>query len=55
VSVELDQRVAVRIEVRVKDHEVLETRVLQKSANNFSQALAGPAPSGGDLQNDGLS
>src|SRR6266446_6388802 len=55
VSVELDQRVLVGVEVRVKDHEVLETGVFQKSANDFSQTLTGPAPGGGHLQNDGLS
>src|ERR1700687_2902480 len=55
VSVELDQRVLVRIEVRIKDQEILETGVFQKSANDFSQAPTGPAPGGGPLQNDGLS
>src|SRR5258708_3785178 len=55
VSVELDQRVLVGVEVRVKDHEVLEVGVLEKSANSFSQALTGPAPGGGHLQTDGLS
>src|SRR5712664_4404348 len=55
VSVELDQRVLVGVEVRVKDHEVLETEVFQTSATEYSQAMTGPAPGGGHLQNDGLS
>jgi hypothetical protein len=55
VRVELDQRGLVGIEVRVKDHKVLEAGVFQKSANDFSQALTWPAPGGGHLQNDGLS